>query len=200
MSPTAAATKATNHHNRRRILCGPLYSGDGIAADYRWHEEAFELEVTVKVPPQTRAKDVLFKAKSNSIDLRLKGNNNDENDEDEQVTLLDVNRPLRGKVAIDGTFWVISDPDKSRTATQSPEDSDDVHNEEEPYREVTVTIEKQIRTPKDDFDAIEYDWKGVYKNDDEEVSFRRYDEPEELDVREYAASMGVDIDNLNMSM
>jgi len=63
-----------------------------------------------------------------------------------------------------------------------------------------VTIEKDIRTPRDDFDVIEYDWKGVYKNDEEEVSYRKYDEPEELNVREYAASLGVDIDNLNMSL
>ena len=185
--PTDVATDvatnvATSSH------CGPLYSGDGIAETYQWHEDAFELEVTVKVPKQTLAKDIIFKAKKNSIDLRLKSK---KGDDDSEHILLDVERPLRGTVALDGTFWVITDPDKTNNAAAE---------EDEPYREVTVTIEKEIRTPKDDFDVIDYDWKGVYKNDEEEVSFRKYDEPEELNVREYAASLGVDIDNLNMSL
>jgi hypothetical protein len=97
---------------------------------------------------------------------------------------------------LDGTFWIISDPDKVTSSSGTGESSKDY----EPHRVVTVTIEKNIRTPKDDFDVVEYDWKGVYKNDDDEVSYRRYDEPEELNVREYAASLGVDIDNLNMSL
>jgi hypothetical protein len=184
--PISTTQTATAYH-RPIKHGGPLFSGDGTAETYRWHEEAFELEVTVKVPKQTLAKDIYFKAKSNSIDLRLKSKNDDGINE---KILLDPERPLRGTVALDGTFWVISDPDKSKF----------VEEEEEPYREVTVTIEKQIRTPKDDFDVIDYDWKGVFKNDDDEVSFRKYDEPEELNVREYAASLGVDIDNLNMSL
>lgn len=153
-----------------------LYSGKGIANDYTWFEEAFEIEVTVKVPKETRAKDIYYKSSPTSIDLRLKT-------EDKDIILLDPTRKLRGRVVMDGTYWVISDP----------EETDD-------YREVKLTIEKQIRTPKDDFDVIDYDWNGVYSQDEEEVSFRKYDEPEDLDVREYAASLGVDIDNINMSL
>jgi hypothetical protein len=157
----------------------PLYSGKGIATDYTWEEEAFELEVTVKVPKDTRAKDIHFKATATSIDLRL---NKDDGNGEEEVVLLDSSRTLRGRVVLDGTFWAFSD---------ATEGSDE--------KEVTVTIEKKIKTAKDDFEVIEYDWKGVYNQDEEEVSFRKYDEPEPLDVREYAASLGVDIDNINMS-
>jgi len=143
----------------------------------------------VKVPQETRASDISFRAKPNSIDLRLKRKSEEsslESGEPEEVVLLDPNRTLRGRVVLDGTYWIISDPDKPS--------SDD------PHRLVTITIEKQIRTPKDDFDVIEYDWNGVYEDDEEEVSYRKYDEPEELDVREYAASMGVDIDNIDMNL
>jgi hypothetical protein len=162
-------------------------SGDGIAKGYTWHEEAFELEVTVNVPKETRAKDIMFQATRDSIDLRL-GRPSDNNDDDnDEVILLDPSRKLRGRVSLEGTFWIISDPEES--------------NSGDSYRQVTVTIEKQIRRPKDDFDVIDYDWKGIYfQEDEEEVSFRKYDESEELDVRDYAASLGVDIDNINMSL
>jgi len=156
-------------------------SGKGIAKDYTWTEEAFEIEVTVPVPKDTRASDIAFKATPTSIDLRLNKKQEDGND----LILLDPTRNLRGRVVLDGTYWVISDPEEA--------DAD--------HRLVTVTIEKQIRTPKDDFDVIDYDWNGVYSQEEEdEVSYRKYDEPEKLDVREYAASLGVDIDNINMSM
>lgn len=158
-------------------------SGDGIAKGYTWHEEAFELEVTVNVPKETRAKDILFKATQDSIDLRLRRPDDDE----EEIVLLDPTRKLRGRVSLEGTFWVISDPEYDKSGSS--------------HRQVTVTIEKRIRTPKDDFDVIDYDWKGLYfQEEDEEVTFRRYDEAEELDVRDYAASLGVDIDNINMSL
>ena len=151
----------------------PLFSGYGTARDYTWKEEAFELEVSVQVPADTRAKDVQFTATSTSIDLRLGS----------QV-LLDGRRKLRGRVQLDGTYWVISDPELG------PGD----------HRQITVTIEKLIRTPRNDFDVIEYDWKGVFSNDTEdEISQVHYDEPEKLNVREYAASLGVDLDNMDMS-
>ncbi len=152
-----------------------LYSGYGIADSYTWKEEAFEIDVTVKVPAGTKAKDIVFEATSRSIDLKLSNG----------TVLLDKERQLRGRVNLDGTYWVISDPDSW-------------NDNEEAYREVTVTIEKLIKTPADDFEVVDYDWKGVYHNDTE-VSERQYDEPEPLDVRKYAASLGVDIDNINMS-
>lgn len=167
-------------------------SGDGIAQTYTWHEEAFELEVSVTVPKDTKAKDIRFQATPTSIDLRLVQKKTNEEGDDEKVdediiTLLDNSRPLRGKISLEGTFWVLSDPISTGEGKQ--------------HRLVTVTIEKQIRQAKDDFDVIEYDWKGLYADEnDNEVSYRRYDEAEELNVREYAASLGVDIDNMNMSM
>ena len=82
---------------------------------------------------------------------------------------------------MDGTFWALDDDDNDS-------------------RKVTVTIEKSTRTPKDDFEVVDYDWRGVYPNDETEVLERVYQEAEELDIREYAASLGVDIDNINMSM
>jgi hypothetical protein len=155
-----------------------LQSGRGVAKDYSWSEEAFELEVTVKVPVETRAKNILFKATSMSLELKLKHPNGTE------TLLLDPARKLRGRISVDGTYWVIGDEeDGSKT-----------------HRTVTVTIEKLIQTPADDFEIVEYDWKGVYADDSEDVSQRKYDEPEELDVRKYAASMGVDIDNIDMKM
>lgn len=160
------------HHQGR---LPQLYSGYGIADGYTWKEEAFEIDVTVKVPAGTKAKDIVFEATSRSIDLKLSNG----------TVLLEKERQLRGRVNLDGTYWVISDPGSS-------------NKDEAEFREVTVTIEKLIKTPADDFEVVDYDWKGVYNNDTE-VSKRQYDEPEPLDVRQYAASLGVDIDNINMS-
>lgn len=152
-----------------------LYSGFGVASNYTWKEEAFEIDVTVQVPAETRAKNIKFEAKPHAIDLRYIDENSNE------VVLLDVKRKLRGRVNLDGTYWVLSDySDKERS--------------------VTVTIEKLQISPRDDFQVVDYDWKGVYADDDEEVVERFYDKPESLDVREYAASLGVDIDNINMSL
>jgi len=164
-------------------------SGRGTATNYTWTEEAYELDVTVRVPAATRAKDVLFRATSRSIDLRLQQPSSTTTTS--SMVLLDKERPLRGRVNLDGTYWVISDPDHDKN-----KNDDDNNN----YREVTVTIEKLIATPKDDFEVVDYDWKGLYADEWEgEVSERHYDEPEPLDVREYANSLGVDIDNIDMS-
>ena len=179
-------------------------SGRGKAAGYSWEEEAFEIEVSVPVPKQTRAKDILFKATSTSIELKLQTptvtvadseKNSDNSNLKNQtassnggvIVLLDPTRKLRGRVNVDGTYWVISDPD---------DDDDGDPNQD---RIVTVTIEKLLATPVDDFQVMDYDWKGVYANDEAEVSERVYDEPEKLNIREYAASLGVDIDNIDMS-
>ena len=89
---------------QQRITSTQLSAGDGRAANYTWHEEALELEVSVQVPKQTRAKDIQFKATSRSIDLRLK-----QGDATSSCILLDGARPVRGRINLDGTFWVISD-------------------------------------------------------------------------------------------
>jgi len=196
-SPTHIGKEATSvitGRNRRHSI-ESLYSGKGIAPTYSWQEECFEIEITIKVPKETRASDISFQAKPNSIDLRLKKRLEEpsEFEQLEELVLLDPSRKLRGRVVLDGTYWIISDPE----VVVSGESLD---NADDPHRVVTVTIEKQIRTPKDDFDVVEYDWNGVYEEDEDEVSYRKYDEPEELDVREYAARMGVDIDNIDMNL
>jgi hypothetical protein len=165
-----------------RRACPPLLSGRGVATNYTWEEEAFEIEVTVNVPKGTFAKDIHFKASPSNIDLRL---TQQTESGQEEIVLMDKTRKLKGRVLMDGTYWEISD-------------AEDFNNE---YRQVTVTIEKNIRAPKDDFDVVEFDWKGVYSLEDEgEVSERTYDVAEVLDTRAYAASLGVDIDNIDMSL
>lgn len=189
-------SRAIPRRNRRHHS-EPLYSGKGVAPTYSWLEECFDIEITVNVPKETRASDISFRARANSIDLRLqkkRPEESSESEEPEELVLLDPSRKLRGRVVLDGTYWIISDPEVVVSDEDHNESSDD------PYRVVTVTIEKQIRTPKDDFDVVEYDWNGVYEDDEDEVSYRKYDEPQELDVRDYAASMGVDIDNIDMNL
>jgi hypothetical protein len=173
-----------NKHTKSFFQKTALNSGYGIATNYTWQEEAFEIDVTVQVPRNVRAKDIMFKVTAKSIDLRLKKSADDSGgDGSSEVILLDVTRKLRGRISIDGTYWVISDA-----------------QDDAAFREITITIEKIIKTPKDDFETIDYDWKGVYSNDEGEVSEIKYDEPEVLDVREYAAGLGVDLDNINMTM
>jgi SAP domain/CS domain len=169
-----------------------LASGYGIATNYSWKEDAYEIDLTVSVPSGTRAKDVTFTATSSSIALTVATKGESDNG---VMTLLDPSRALRGRVNVDGTYWVISDPD---------DDSDDRDRRSGNLpgsRRVTITIEKIVATPSDDFVVVDYDWKGIYRTEDaDEVIERKYDKPEPLDVREYAASMGVDVDNINMSM
>ena len=181
-------------------------SGIGIATNYTWKEDAYEIELSVRVPKMTRTKDIRYKATSQSIDLRYRpesGSITDSEDNHEAV-LLDGSRKLRGRINVDGTYWVISDLPNAASETDTTTESDTVEGtskSEQQHRQITVTIEKIIATPKDDFDIIDYDWKGIYHSeDDNEVSVRTYDAPEPFNVRQYAAEMGVDIDNLNMSM
>ena len=209
LSPPASTRSITRRPWRRTTPTGSsclvsvFMSGMGIATNYTWQEEAYELDVTVQVPASTRAKDIFFKATPRSIDLRILNaplstmnvdNNNDSQQQQQpaEIVLLDKDRPLRGRVNLDGTYWVISDTvdhNKERNATTMSA-----------TREVTVTIEKLIATPKDDFEVMDYDWKGLYAEEYEgEVVKRQYDGPEPLNVREYAAGLGVDIDNIDMS-
>ncbi|KAL7526770.1 hypothetical protein ACHAWF_001903, partial [Thalassiosira exigua] len=150
-----------------------LHSGTGVANSYSWREEQFEIEVKVVVPPGTTASDVTFRCSSDSVDLRLKG---------DDAILLDGARKTRGKICVDGTFWSI-----------------------EGRVDITVAIEKHFVPVSSaggvqTYDTLtDFDWGGLYPNDDDEVTSREYDEPEELDVREYAKELGVDIDNIDMS-
>ena len=93
---------------------------------------------------------------------------------------------VRGQICVDGTFWAIDgNIEKERT--------------------VTITIEKHIvplssSGGTETYDTLtDFDWGGLYPNDEDEVTYRKYDEPEELNVKEYAAKLGVDIDNIDMS-
>ena len=160
-----------------------LRGGIGIADTYRWEETQYEIDVTVPVPAGTRAKRIKFRATPNSVHLAIMGLNDDV---DNDIVLLDGDRQMRGQISIDGTYWAIADGEND-----DPDDD---------QRQITITIEKMILEPQDQFEVVEYDWGGVYPNDEGEVSERKYDEPEELDMREYAKSLGVDIDNINMSM
>jgi len=93
---------------------------------------------------------------------------------------------MRGKICVDGTFWSI----------EGPQDKE---------REVTVTIEKHFVPVSSvggtqTYDTLtDFDWGGLYPNDEDEVTFRKYEKAEELNVREYAAKLGVDIDNIDMN-
>lgn len=159
--------------------------------------------MTIPVPPKTSAKDVKLKCSSEGIDLRLKNNDNEEEGGGGGKILLDGTRKMRGKICVDGTFWSIADADTPTTTSSSF--SKVVDGEQGNPREITITIEKHFVPAstvggQQTFDAVtDFDWGGVYPNDEEEVTHREYDEPEELDVREYAAKLGVDIDNLDMS-
>jgi len=154
-----------------------LFGGIGITKDYQWVEEQFEIEITVSVPEGTKGSDIKFKSSPNSVDLKLKNS-------EEEVLLLDGSRKMRGKLNMDGTFWSIVDgTDENRL--------------------VTVTIEKYrspINNGEDMFGTAEDDWGGVYPDDEDEIIERKYKEAEEMDVKEYAKTLGVDIDNLNMSL
>ena len=57
-----------------------------------------------------------------------------------------------------------------------------------------------INEPENDFDVVEYDWGGIYKDDENDKIEKNYKEVETLDIKEYAASLGVDINNINMTM
>ena len=171
-----------------------LYGGRGIATNYTWNEDQYEIDIKIPVPSDTKAKNVHFQAHPTSIFLSLRNNKHEE--VEEERILLDGSREFRGRIDIDGTFWSISDREKEELVeTSSDHPNDDTYG-----REITVTIEKLITPPKDQFEVVDFDWGGLYPEDDDEVSYRKYDEPEELDVREYAASLGVDIDNINMTM
>lgn len=178
-----------------------LAGGYGIATNYTWKEDQYELDVIVSVPSGTNAKDISFKATSTSIDLRVNSavptstkNESSVGKEATSTILLDPNRALCGRINVYGTYWVISDPDDDEKQNAKVDLASG-------RRLITVTIEKMVGTPSDDFAIVDYDWKGVYRVEDtDEVSERKYDAAEPLDVRKYAAGMGVDIDNINMSM
>jgi SAP domain len=205
-SASCTSTSTTSLLERRcPTTTTALFSGTGIATNYTWKEEAFEIELSVLVPRETRASDISYKATSSSIDLRLK-RSDENNGNDDDIILLDGNRKMRGRISLDGTYWVISDyNDVVTTQVDQQEDSTtttlpSTSKQRQLFRQVTVTIEKLLKSPKNSFEVVDYDWKGVYPKDDDEVSFRQYDEAQELNVREYAESLGVDIDNINMSM
>ncbi|KAL7470889.1 hypothetical protein ACHAXS_011170 [Conticribra weissflogii] len=172
-----------------------IFGGIGIASTYRWKEEQFEIEVTIPVPPGTQAKNVKFKCSSTGIDLRLAKMKNDGVDE---TILLDGSREMRGKICVDGTFWSLADATRRRNNKEE-------NQTRESERDITITIEK-LFVPTSSiggmqtFDSLtDFDWGGLYNDDEGEVTFRKYEEAEELDVKEYAAKLGVDIDNLDMS-
>ena len=167
-----------NHQQLQKISSSSaLFGGIGTTANYTWKEDQFEIEIKIPVPLETKAKHITYKPKSRSMELSL------EIQKDDKKVLLHGERQFRGIVDLDGTFWSLHDSDEGGDG-----------------RELVVTIEKLIVPPSDPFAVVDYDWGSVYMNDEDEILSKTYDEPEELDIKEYAASLGVDIDNINMTM
>mmetsp|Transcript_58262 Transcript_58262/g.68038 ORF Transcript_58262/g.68038 Transcript_58262/m.68038 type:complete len:285 (-) Transcript_58262:409-1263(-) len=181
---------------RTSLIASPsltLNAGSGIADFYRWKEDEYEIEITVPVPSDTRSKDIHFSCTPNTVDLKLVPSNRVENEE-ELITLLDGKRILKGKIQMDGTFWSINDVEVAI------EIDFDNNNNYTPAtgREITVTCEKNNRIA--DVETAD-DWQAVYKTNltDTEIISLAYEPEVELDVREYCAGLGVDIDNIDMS-
>lgn len=185
--PLLGSSGCRNDHRPPRSSSTSLFGGYGVAVNYSWREEQYEIDVTVPVPAGTTAGDVVFKATPKSVDLRLSTGGVGGG----EVVLLDGSRTVKGRVAVDGTYWALSDPEEEGAGSAGNGPGG---------RLVTVTIEKMIREPADQFEVVEFDWGGVYLDDGDEVLEKKYDEPEELDVRDYCRELGVDIDNINMSM
>ena len=164
-----------------------LFGGIGTTANYTWKEDQFDIEIRIPVPAETKTKHVSYKAKSKSMELSIQI----EPDEEEKI-FLHGERQFRGMIDLDGTFWSLLDVEKSALEEEN--------NDKSTGREIVVSIEKLIVPPNDPFAVIDYDWGSVYMNDDDEILSKKYDEAEELDIREYASSLGVDIDNINMTM
>jgi len=138
------------------------------------------------VSSNTRSKDIHFSCTPNTVDLKLVPCNRVEN-EDELITLLDGKRMLKGKIQMDGTFWSINDVEI------------EIDNDTPAMgREITVTCGKNNRIA--DVETAD-DWQAVYKTNltDTEIISLAYEPEVELDVREYCAGLGVDIDNIDMS-
>mmetsp|Transcript_58263 Transcript_58263/g.68040 ORF Transcript_58263/g.68040 Transcript_58263/m.68040 type:complete len:280 (-) Transcript_58263:409-1248(-) len=176
---------------RTSLIASPsltLNAGSGIADFYRWKEDEYEIEITVPVPSDTRSKDIHFSCTPNTVDLKLVPSNCVEN-EDELITLLDGKRMLKGKIQMDGTFWSINDAEI---------EIDNKNDTPAMGREITVTCEKNNRIA--DVETAD-DWQAVYKANltDTEIISLAYEPEVELDVREYCAGLGVDIDNIDMS-
>eukprot|EP00586_Coscinodiscus_wailesii_P016037 CAMPEP_0172508942 /NCGR_PEP_ID=MMETSP1066-20121228/216227_1 /TAXON_ID=671091 /ORGANISM="Coscinodiscus wailesii, Strain CCMP2513" /LENGTH=253 /DNA_ID=CAMNT_0013287183 /DNA_START=106 /DNA_END=864 /DNA_ORIENTATION=+ len=150
-----------------------LRAGKGRAKTYTWVEDRYDIGLSVKVPIQTKSSDISFRSYPTAISLILSTDMG-------PYTLINKQRTTRGKVNMEGTFWSIADCDDMK------------------HRLVTVHLEK-IKPPVAELD-VEKDWGGVFKDDDEEVIERDYDKEEELDVNEYAKSLGVDLDNLDMNL
>ncbi len=161
-----------------------LFGGIGTTANYTWKEDQFDVEIRIPVPVETKAKHVSYKPKSKSIELSIEIQPN------EKQILLHGDRQFRGMIDLDGTFWSLMDA----------EENDDNGDEKKTGREIVLSIEKLIVPPNDPFAVVEYDWGSVYLNDEDEITSKKYAEAEELDIREYASSLGVDIDNINMTM
>ena len=174
-----------------------LFGGIGTTANYTWKEDQFEIEIKIPVPIETKTKHVTYKPKSKSIELYIEidENNNNSNNNNEKQILLYGDRIFRGMIDLDGTFWSLHDVEDNSSSSSSGSSSSSRN-----HRELVVSIEKLIVPPNDPFAVVDYDWGSVYMNDENEILTKDYDEPEELDIKEYASSLGVDIDNINMTL
>jgi len=126
--------------------------GVGRVGDrYSWTENDWELEVTVPVPPETRKEDVLFKAAATSLKLGLVNS-----------TELLLGGKLKGRIALDGTYWSLEGFG--------------------PERAVKLLLEKKEGALENNMD-----WRRVLA--EEAATETQYQEAEKFDTREYVHQM-----------
>jgi hypothetical protein len=175
-----------HQHHHQAASPSALFGGTGVTANYTWKEEQFEIEIRIPVPPQTKTKHITYKPKSKSMEISIQM----EDDEEKRI-LLYGDRQFRGMVDLDGTFWSLMDVEDNNDNNDSVSSTG---------RDLVISIEKHIVPPNDPFAVIDYDWGSIYLNDEDEILDKKYAEAEEMDIKEYAASLGVDIDNINMTL
>merc|ERR1712150_83174 len=127
-------------------------------------------------------KDVLFDVTPRSLELILKLETN------EECILFEKGKKLNGLVDVENTLWTLSEKER----TNEP------NHTETKEKELTVTISKHIVVPSDPCEIFEFDWGCVYPDDT--IVYKKYDKKEDLDVEDYASSLGIDINNINMSI
>ena len=190
-----AQRRASRTRVERRVSIG-----SGETEGYRWTEGRDEVEVTLRAPAGTRARDVRFAVKSRSVRLSLAGGAPDDSD----AVLLDGE--LAGAVVVDGCYWSFDDEDESvapppplpRGGDGDGDGDDDGGDDDEPGVTITVRLEKAgSLDPSGSGDMMADAWQGVLA--DEQPTVLAYDDSGgagAFDIREYVEKMG----GVNMSL
>ena len=159
----AAAAAAASSARRRRghVQCNGGVGVGRVGERYSWRETEWELEVCVPVPATTRKEDVLFKASTTSLKLGLAN-----------TTELLMGGQLKGRIALDGTYWSLEG--------------------EGPERAVKLLLEK-----KDGALENSMDWRRVLA--EEPATEAQYEEAERFDTQAYVHQM-LGPEGVNMSL